>query len=534
MKKLSDESIILKQFKMLIKSNFIFVFALIMYISLAFLFFRYYQYGFFPDSISYIGIAQKYVIGDYSNAINGCWGPLLSWLLTPFLFFGSTKMYMIHSAKILSLIIGFFTLFGIKFLFSKFIMDEKIRNIVIFAMVPLVFYFAISLFSPDLLILCFLLFYLGLIFDPKYSLRLRNGIACGLLGVLAYFSKSYAFIFFLCHFLIFNLFFYFHEVDNEKKRNIKKNLILGLTVFLAISGIWIGLISDKYGEITIGTAGTFNLAIIGPESEGLPPFYQGLIVPPNKSAGSAWEDPSYIKIKPWNPLGTMKSFIFEMNNIWNNILETGIILLSFSVFSFLIILASLIFVIKYKKDEVSRINFLYLLITIFIYLGGYCLIRLEARYLWIISILIFLMGVYLSEVLYIDGYLKSKIRNMLLVLLIISFIIIPISLLIISINTDANFHDLSYTLKYEYNIHGNIASNDEYVISQDLSYYLDGRYYGQTKKGIGLNELKNELKGNNIDYYFVWGEYNQTDLPYNEITNGKIPYLKIYSIKNSI
>jgi len=258
--------------------------------------FKYYQYIITSDSISYISIAQKYAIGDVSNAINGYWGPLISWLLIPFSLFGSTKMYLVHSAKILNLIIGFFTLIGVKFLFSKFLSDEKLTNIILFALIPSVLYFAFYKFTPDLLIVCILLFYLGVLFDPKYSFRLQNGFACGVLGALAYFSKSYAFVFFICHFIIFNIFFYFHEIDNEKRNKVKKNFILGLTVFLALSGIWIGLISDKYDKITIGTSGTYNQAVLGPESEGHPPLYQGLFEPPNKSAISAWEDPSYFKI----------------------------------------------------------------------------------------------------------------------------------------------------------------------------------------------------------------------------------------------
>lgn len=515
-----------------LKNNLIFFLALIFYIITAFLLFNYYQYGIFSDGISYIGIAKIYFIGDFLNAINGYWGPLYSWLLIPFLFFGSTNLFLVHSAKILSLIIGFISLIGVKFLFSKFISDKNVLNAVIYAMIPIFLYFSFYLISPDLLILCILIFYLGIIFDTKYSFRLRNGILCGFLGALAYFSKSYAFIFFICHFVIFNLFFYFFEMDDLKKNNVKKNFILGLTVFLAISGIWIGLISDKYGQITIGTSGTYNLAVVGPESNGTPSEYQGLIVPPNKYAVSAWEDPSYFKLKSWNPLSSIKSFLFEINLFLKNLIKTLSIFVFFSVLSLLILLVAMIFCFKYNKNEVSKRNLQYLLITIIIYAGGYSLIFVEERYLWVTSILIFLLGVILLEILYNERRIKMGIRNLLLLFLIISFISMPISLLFISINTDNDFHDLSKILKYEYNVHGNIASNGEYIITLGLTYYIGGMYYGQTKKDMGVNELESVLKRNNIDYYFVWGNYPK--LPYKEITNGKIGYLKVYSIKSRV
>ncbi|MHC4572433.1 MAG: hypothetical protein ACYS0C_10215, partial [Planctomycetota bacterium] len=44
---------------------------------------KYYRYLVNPDGISYISIAQKYINGDFSNAVNGWWGPMLSWLLVP-------------------------------------------------------------------------------------------------------------------------------------------------------------------------------------------------------------------------------------------------------------------------------------------------------------------------------------------------------------------------------------------------------------------------------------------------------------------
>ena len=541
MKKLSDiKSFVFITIKKSLKndeilnSNLIFFVSLILYTITAILLFNYYQYIIISDGLSYITIAQEYTIPSFSNAINGYWSPLFSWLLAPFLFFGSTKMYIIHSAKILSLIIGFFTLIGIKFLFSKFV-SRNMGNISVLVMIPSVLYFAFYLITPDLLIACILLFYLGVLFDHKFSYNLRYGIACGFLGALAYFSKSFAFIFFILHFIILNIFFYFNEFDCDKKNKIKKNLLLGLTVFLVLSGIWIVLISDKYHELTIGTSGTYNQNLVGPESQGHPPLYQGLMAPPNKYALSSWEDASYFKMTPWNPVGSLKSFIFELNIIWKNIIETGYILLSFSILSLLILAAALIFIFKYNKDRKARRNLMYLLITIFLYSAGYSLILVESRYLWIISILIFLMGIYLIETFFKNDLIKQRIRSLLLVILILSFIVMPLSELDNSIDIDKNFHDIGYNLKDNYSIHGNIASNDQWYGSLLLTYYLDGKYYGQTEKGISLNDLETELNNDDITYYFVWGSSNQTDLPYKEITRGKLPiHLKVYSVKEKI
>jgi len=112
MKKLLDLKLSkLKQFKRVIiqkggyfKDNSVFMMALFIYTFFAILFFNYYQYIVTIDGIFYISIAHAYALHDFSNAINGYWSPLLSWLLSPSLFFGSSNIYLLHSAKILSII----------------------------------------------------------------------------------------------------------------------------------------------------------------------------------------------------------------------------------------------------------------------------------------------------------------------------------------------------------------------------------------------------------------------------------------------
>ena len=505
------------------------ILTLIIYSLLSIFLFKYYQYPINSDGISYICIAQNYLTGDFLNAVNGYWGPLLSWLLIPFLFFGSTPSFAVHSIHIMSLIIGFFTIIGVKFLSNNFEMDEKVRSLILFTMIPLTFYFSFSITTPDLLVTCVLIYYLGIIFNPKYPYKLFNGVLCGFLGALAYLGKSYVLVFFIAHFLLFNLFYYFQGVTKAQKRNVLKNLVMGLTVFLMISGLWIGLISDKYGELTIGTSGAYNQAIAGPESLGQPMLYQGLIKPPNESALSIWEDPSYLKMKNWNPLESWKSFKYQLNLIWGNIIRTANIFDSFSVLALLIILASIIFVIKGRNEKVPKWNLIYLLVTILIYSGGYALILVEARYLWLIYVLLLLTGAYLLEMLFKVDVFNNKMKNILLTLLIFSFIIMPTLELVQNVNAYENTYELSKTLQTDYNIHGNIASNDNWEISIFLAYYSNSKYYGITKKMDGVNGLQDELKANNIDYYLVWGDSNNIQLSnYTEINDGKIKNLRIY------
>jgi hypothetical protein len=181
-------------------------------------------------------------------------GPLFSWLFVPFLLFKSSQFFALYSTKILSLIIGFFTLIGIRFLSYRFEMDEKIRLSILFLMIFVILYISLvpSFYPMDLLLSCFLVYYLYFIFDPNYSDKLSNGLFCGILGAMAYLTKSYALPFFIAHFVLFNMFHYVKDISTIKRRKIFKNFAIGIVVFIIIAGAWSVIISDKYGKITTG------------------------------------------------------------------------------------------------------------------------------------------------------------------------------------------------------------------------------------------------------------------------------------------
>ena len=162
--------------------------------------FRYYQFQINSDGIEYIGIAHSYMSGNFYASINDYWSPLFSWLLMPFLSFAQTPLEGIQVTKILSLILGFFTIIGLRQLSYRFEMDEIVRTVILFMMVPIIIYFGLSVITPDLLMVCVLVYYLAIIFDTNYSNRLFNGMLCGILGGFAYLTKSYGFTFFIATF----------------------------------------------------------------------------------------------------------------------------------------------------------------------------------------------------------------------------------------------------------------------------------------------------------------------------------------------
>lgn len=521
------------------KKNWDILIILLVYLLLSFILFGFFQYKIVGDEISYINIAHAYAMGHWENAINGYWSPLYSWLMVPsILVFGFKPIYGVYISKILSIIIGFFTILAVRKLALTFNMNSTVLRVMLMALIiPIVLYVLIYN-TPDLLLALLLILYLSLIYDPEYSKKISFGILCGFIGAMAYFTKSFAFPFFLVHFVLFNVIFYSKGLKIHKK-TIQKNIILGLTIFFVLSSLWIITISSKYDKFTISTAGEYNQALVGPEYQvntfdhGVSPeVYVGLITPPNDDTTSMWGDPSYFKMDKWSPFNSLKNFIYEIDLIISNITYTFNIVGS-NLFSSVIILIVMIFMIKSSKTDIETKNTLkYIILTVLIYVGGYSLIIPEWRYLWFILILLTISGFIIVDSSYKNNLISIHIRNIFLIFLLCSFIVQPALEISNFGNQKYMYYDLSNSLELNYDIHGNLASNN-WDATSAIAYYLNSEYFGGTKKTSNVTVTDQELINNNIDYYFVWNNPNLLLLnDYHEILNNTTVELVIYKRNN--
>ena len=500
------------------------------------------------DSMLYFSIAHKYLAGDLQNAINGYWGPLLAWLILPFLYFGSSDVFTINT---LNLIFGVLTIIGVWKLSDRFETTGKIRGFVMISLLPIVLKF--SLVQPmDFLLVCILIFYLGIVYNGDYPKKISSGVLSGILGALAYFTKAYAFPFFIVHFFIMNMLHYFRNIVKEDRRKVLRNSLAGFVLFFLISGAWIMIISNKYGHFTFSTMRDTNFNAPGPEAMGeglefgVPVFSEGFFAPPNDTAFVVWEDPSYLRGEPWSAWQSWNHFKHFVRLTLKNVSDGLKIFESFSALSVAIIIIYILFLtFNWGKELLANGVLLYPLFTIILFSGGYLLFHFEERYVWLSNILLLLMGGYVLTMLFQKEFFSSDVRkNILIVFFAISFIFTPSKYVIQAgrggIDTDMYY--MSNDLK-QYNIEGNIASNREYS-SHDawhktfrLAYWLKSRYYGQAREGIEDKELESELEKFNIDYYFVWGEGSsipQFMTRYQDITGDNIPGLKVYSLKTKV
>jgi hypothetical protein len=306
-------------------------------------------------------------------------------------------------------------------------------------------------------------------------------------------------------------------------------------VFALISGVWIGLISNKYGELTFGTSGkTAYKFRAAPGTLGNVYLEEGFSEPPNETALSIWEDPSYLKVPVSEPV-VFGVFVKNQLQVTTGLIgkEAGIFM-AFSPLTIAIGIAYLLLWLRRFSVKAIESEVLYPTATILLYAGGYSLVYVLARHLWPLCILLMLLGGYVLGRLFESNFFTKTRRWALLVVFFLSFVVPASQQLRVYAHRGELIHGLSEVLKSRIEPGDKIVSNRSWAGTLFLSYHLGCRYYGAQKKDISRAELKRQLEEYEIDYYLAWGG-GVTDLGllsnYREITGGRIPGLRIYGLK---
>ena len=488
--------------------------------------FRHYQYKLFPDTTSYISIAQKYVEGDVWNAVNSYWAPLLSWAMVPFLALGFDPLQAI---KLVAIGAGAATIFAAGSLFAAFPIAPPLRRLMQLALVPAILYFSMSMATPDLLPTALLTAYFAVIFRQNYAASPANGVLCGVLGGVAYLSKHYALPFFVIHFLVLNA---WHYWSNRGGSRILKHTIGGLLACGLIAAPWVAAISAKYGEPTIGTSGARTHAYMGPQSRG-DTFAHGLVAPQNPTAISAWEDPATDMLEPWSPFESLENFRFHLGLVLRNSMEALRALLVFSPISVVIAAAYIGWIKRIDVRGAWLLPF-----TMVLYTAGYVSILIEERYLWPLSILLMLMAGLLLTFAPRLISLGESARRMVAAACLGSFVLGPAFKLAQEFNSGADLYELATLLHRRYGVHGNIAAHNQYKPPLYMTCFIGGRFVGTSDRKLPEERIESELLEHDVDYYLVWTGRRARHEPipeflnaYREVTGGDLPELRVYAMK---
>ena len=506
-----------------------FLISVVFYLVLILILFPFYRYQIDPDGFSYIGIAQKYLAGDFANAINGCWGPMISWLLIPVLAVGIKPLV---GFKILTSIIGLLTLFQSYKTLQKLAIDSSLFLPSLLCLAIILLNFALTLVAPDLLFAFFGMCFVNLLLSYNQNQQgFTSSILMGAIGAMLFLTKNYGLPFFIVTFSLISFVIFIRTSDKVHRLKLLSNYLIGIIVFGIISFIWIYLISNKYGYWTFGTAGHYNHRVFGPQSLGHPMFYIGLMEPPNGTATTIMEDFSNVELPAWAAQDMASNLKFYVSRLLNNLFGYFKIINDFSFATASILLVSVVFLIQKGKKSLHN-HLLVILLFLFVLTIGYVMLVIEHRYLWLYNLLMVVVGSYLLTQLFEKVNLIKSANILLVLMFYCSFLLYPGITLSRNINKGLNFYKQSEQLK-KLGVEGKIATKGTWYGGAVMAYYTNSQFYGTCANTVPELVIK-ELATYDINYLIVWrNAYSELDDAYfDNITNGMVEDFEVYRIRS--
>jgi hypothetical protein len=246
------------------------------------------------DGVSYMGIARQYAHGDFVDAVNAYWSPMVSWVMAPFIRggLGLTSSFAAANtvACVAILVVGAWLVLSV----TKSGWATAFASV---ATAP-VLLANVARQTPDLLVLLWFVAFLWLMLvadrsrHGSRSRRLVVGSALGALCALGFFAKLFLVPVFL---VVVPLWFGFRwwRTDHRDRGALGRSAVLVLTALVAlvvVAAPWVVALSVKYHTVTAGSSLVVNTESKFTDTANGPGDDYVLPVPPNTSAFSPAED----------------------------------------------------------------------------------------------------------------------------------------------------------------------------------------------------------------------------------------------------
>ena len=473
---------------------------------------RHFDFIYYKDVVAYLSSAEKLARAELAG-VNSYWQPLLSIELAAFLRLGLSRESAVLAAQVLN---GLLALLGARALVRTMGTTGWLASVLDAVLVVVALYCAMPFLSADLLISGILCWYFALVFRRDYPSQRWAGLLAGVLGGLAYYTKTYGFFFFAAHFVIVNAVHWWFG-DATARAGVRRHFLVGMSAFAALVLLWVGALYAKYDVVTLGINGSYNQQIVGPEARDRPILQIGFDADPRPGNTSVWEDPvdfyqvpSALEccLKPWSPLSSAQALKHQLKLVAKNTLVTLEKFENFSSFSFALLVIAVALCIP-RRDDVRRHLPVFLALgTLVLYSAGYTLVYSEERYLWPMLFLLIALSGYLLTLAFGTTFLADPRRRVLVAVLVaLSFIKIPLPRLLERREFGRNTSRFAQALRGTDLRDKRIASDEDYGASMILAYYGGAKYLGQNPPVKWTpDELYAALKRARVDYYLVWGK----------------------------
>ena len=489
-----------------------------------------------PDTFQYLMITRHYLEGDFREAVNGYWGPLLSWLMLPF---SGQDFGDIPALKTLQLVIGAGVVWTWTRVLRRSVVPEPYAEALSYAAIPFVLAYAFLSPTADLLFLWVSLLLFLFLANGSALTDEHRANRFAMLGALAYYSKAFGFPLFL--FLLLSEWW-----TVRKQPGTLRFFFRALGAFLLLVAPWVTAISLKYGHITISEAAAFNrspgVAPMPGQIMQLPVLSNELTKPAGAHAISAWEEPmqlawtgrvseptcvvpGFLQVLERNLL-TIWYFDFQRNAGW------GLLAL---MMLFLLFKNKMQCRLEDLSQRSRRLAWLFLLA----FYGGYSLILVHTRYIWIGTWMMLLLSVYFAAALERGGRRWFYLARVLFLVTLLLAIKRPVKELLfgddrdvpaswiwkavrqplqtmdLMYQQDRQLQEATYYLRSLKLLDGPIASRySADTVRHRYSYSLFVAYHTKTSYRGQINDLPSEALGvireSGAKYFLLWNEPDTT------------------------
>jgi len=243
------------------------------------------------DAIAYLRIANYFSAGEFDLAVNGYWGPLLSWLMVPFLKFGIPPLIAARLAMLVSTVIF---AFGANRIMSLFGLSRRSRVLGLVMVCLAAAVWGSQNITPDLLLAGLALVALSFTMPAFKEQDSRAAGFAGLAWGAAYLAKAIALPWAVLIIGSYSLIQW-----RRRKAFLFSAAMIGAGIAI-VALPWITNISIKSGHLTFSTSGRIAHALAGPAGEVRyhPTFVT--LHHPKPGRLTSWENPVELPYHYWS------------------------------------------------------------------------------------------------------------------------------------------------------------------------------------------------------------------------------------------
>jgi hypothetical protein len=331
-----------------------------------------------PDAVSYLRIASYYLHGRPDLAVNGYWGPLLSWIMTPILPVFADPL---SAARVAVGLAGPLFLAGCVSVFRVFRLSKPAVVVGAWLAAVTSIQWSVAVITPDLLLAGLLALACSLALRPSWLASRRVQLAAGALFGIAYLAKAIA----LPFALLFVITLSAMELLSGRgaARTILRAATVTMVAFAVFAAPWVIILSAHYGRPMFSTSGRCAHTIVGPNDiERFHPTFTAWHRPAEGRI-TTWEDPSLLPYRPWSPVENLSYARHQAGLVQQNLRSAYATMAGFDILQVgLIALVSGLLFHKPWRENMRSHPWRWAAVPVACLSAWYLPVHSEGRYFW--------------------------------------------------------------------------------------------------------------------------------------------------------